>query len=62
MYAMLRHYPYSRSPFQENTFGRIVDNAAASLPADVVAAAQARGQSLDIHETARELVKEFVNV
>jgi predicted ATPase/class 3 adenylate cyclase len=62
VYAMLRRYPFSRSPYFETTFGRVVDAAAASLPAEVVAAAQARGQTLDLHETARQLVKEFGNV
>ena len=62
VYAMLRRYPIFRSPYFETTFGRVVDAAAASLPAEVVGAAQARGQSLELHETARQLVKEFGNV
>ncbi|MDE3090817.1 MAG: tetratricopeptide repeat protein, partial [Chloroflexota bacterium] len=59
IYAMLRRFAYFRVRFLEDFYGRVVDDAAASLPAEVVAVAQARGQSLDIHETARELVIEY---
>ena len=61
IYAMLRRYSGMRAPFFENTFGSVVNAAAASLSAYVVGGAQARGQSLDIHETARELLKEYAN-
>lgn len=59
VYALLRRYSGMRAPFFENTFGIVVNAAAASMSAYVVGVAQARGQSLDIHETARELLKEY---
>jgi hypothetical protein len=43
-----------------NTAGQVIDSAAAAaLAADVVAAAQARGRSLDWWDTAVRLVNEL---
>jgi hypothetical protein len=39
-------------------FGQVVEKAAASLPSDTVAAAQARGEALDLWQAAQELLVE----
>jgi DNA-binding SARP family transcriptional activator/predicted ATPase len=59
--ALVRRYPLlARSRWMHNTAGQVIDSAAAAaLAADVVAAAQARGRSLDWWDTAVRLVNEL---
>jgi len=60
LYALISRYPLvAKSHFVEDFVGRNISLAAASLPADVVATAQARGRVRDLWDTAVELIAEF---
>jgi hypothetical protein len=49
----------ANSRWYEDVFGKLIEAVAASLPPDVVAAAQARGRARDLWETAEELLAEL---
>ena len=60
VYALaLRHPLVARSRWFEDVAGRDITAAAAALPPDVVAAAQARGHDGDLQATAREVLAEL---
>ena len=60
LYALSRRYPTAaNSPWFEDTAGKPIAAAAASLPPDVVEAAQARGREQDIFAVAQNLLDEF---
>jgi hypothetical protein len=60
LYALASRYPFvANSPWFENVAGRHVAAAAASLPPDVVAAAQERGRARDLEATVAELLAEL---
>ena len=60
VYAAVSQLPhFARSRFWEDIAGRHIAAAAASLPPDVVAAAQARGRARDLMETAHEVLAEL---
>jgi hypothetical protein len=53
--------PYvANSRWFEDVAGRHIKEVAASLPLEVVAAAEARGRGRDVWETAEVLLKELV--
>ncbi len=57
LYALVMRHPYAaNSPWFEDVYGRVVAQAAMTLDPAVIAAAQARGQSLDLWQAARDLV------
>jgi tetratricopeptide (TPR) repeat protein len=58
--ALVKHYPvYARSRWMDDTAGQVVESAAEALAPDVVKAAQARGRSLDMWDTAARLLDEL---
>lgn len=59
IYAVLSRHPYvANSRWFGDVFGQVVEKAAANLPPDTVAAAQARGEASDLWQAARELLAE----
>jgi predicted ATPase/class 3 adenylate cyclase len=54
-----RETPFSQIAWEAALWGRELAAVAAGLPADVVAAAQARGRARDLWATARELLAEL---
>ncbi len=60
LYALMSRYPAAaNSRIAEDVVGRFVGVAAATLPPDVVAAAQARGRARDLDATVAELLAEL---
>jgi predicted ATPase/DNA-binding SARP family transcriptional activator len=60
VYALAARYGcIANARWYEDVFGRHVAAAAATLPPDVVAAAQARGRERDLLEAAEELLQEL---
>jgi DNA-binding SARP family transcriptional activator/predicted ATPase len=60
MWALARHHPFiASSKWFEDVLGKDVNEWAAELPIDAIAAAQERGQALDLWETVGELVREL---
>ena len=63
LYALASCHGYvANSRWFEDVAGKEIAAVAASLPPDVLAAAQERGKARDLWETAGELVKELENV
>jgi hypothetical protein len=59
-YALAWQNPYvANSRWFEDVAGRHIAAVAASLPPEVVAAAEARGRTRDLWQTAEELLKEL---
>jgi predicted ATPase/DNA-binding SARP family transcriptional activator len=57
LYALVMRHPYAaHSPWFADVYGRVVMQAARTVDPAVVAAAQARGQTLDLWQAARDLV------
>ena len=57
LYALASRHPYvANSRWFEEVIGRHIADAAATLPSDVVTAAQERGQARDLWATAKELL------
>jgi tetratricopeptide (TPR) repeat protein len=57
LYALVTRHPYAaNSPWFEDVYGRVVAQAARTVDPAVIAAAQARGQTLDLWQAARDLV------
>jgi len=60
LYALVSRYPFvGNSQWWEDVVGQHIMAAAASLPPDVVAAAQERGRARDMEATLRELLDEL---
>ena len=60
LYALASRYPYvANSRWFEDVVGKHIASAAASLPPDVVAAAQKRARARDLWATAEELLDEL---
>jgi hypothetical protein len=60
LYALLYRYPHvANSRWYEDVVGKQITAIAKTLPADVVAAAQERGKTRDLWETAEELLEEL---
>ena len=60
LHALALRYPFiANSRWCQDVFGKPMAAAAASLPPEVVAAAQARGRALDLRATAEELAAEL---
>jgi hypothetical protein len=60
LYALASRYIYvANSRWFEDVAGRQIAAVAATLPPDIVAAAQERGRSRDLWETAAELLEEL---
>jgi hypothetical protein len=60
LYALATRYPYiANSRWFEDVAGRQVDAAAADLPPDIIATAQARGRARDLDQTLEELLGEL---
>jgi hypothetical protein len=60
LYALACRYPHvANSRWYEDLMGEDVKEWVASLPAEEVAAARARGQERDLWETVDELLKEL---
>jgi tetratricopeptide (TPR) repeat protein len=60
LYALaLRHSFVANSPWFEDVAGRQIAAAAAELPPEAVAAAQARGRARDLEATVMELLEEL---
>jgi hypothetical protein len=60
VYALASRYPYvSNSRFWDDVVGKYVAAAAASLPPQVLAAAQERGRARDLWATVEELLAEL---
>jgi hypothetical protein len=60
LYALATRYPFvANSRWFEDVAGRHITAVAATLPPEVVAAAQARGRARDLWETAQELLAEL---
>jgi predicted ATPase/DNA-binding SARP family transcriptional activator len=60
LYALASRHPYvGNSRYQEDIVGRHIAAAAATLPPDVVAAAQARGRARDLKVTVMKLLIEL---
>ena len=60
LYALALRYPnISNSRYWYDIVGKHIAAAAASLPPDVVQAAQERGRARDLESTVRELLQEF---
>jgi hypothetical protein len=60
LYALASRYPLvANSRWFEDVAGRHIAAVAASLPPDVVAAAQARGRARDLEATVTELLVEL---
>ena len=59
-YALASRYPYvANSCWFEDVAGRHIAAVAATLPPDIVAAAQARGRARDMEATVAELLVEL---
>jgi hypothetical protein len=59
LYALASRYPLvANSHWFEDVVGRHITAAAATMPAEMVAAVQARGQARDLAATLRELLEE----
>jgi tetratricopeptide (TPR) repeat protein len=59
-YALASRYPFvANSRWYEDVVGKPIAAAAAALPAEVVAAAQERGQATELEATAGELLAEL---
>jgi hypothetical protein len=60
LYALASRYPFvANSRWFEVVAGREITSTAASLPPDVVAAAEARGRARDLWATVEELLGEL---
>ena len=60
LYALASRYPYvANSRWFEDVFGRRIGTIAATLPPEVVTAAQERGRARDLGATAEELLVEL---
>jgi len=60
LYALVARYPFvANSSWFEDVIGRHITAIAATLPPDVVAAAQDRGQARDLEATVQDLLAEF---
>jgi predicted ATPase/DNA-binding SARP family transcriptional activator len=60
IYALASRYPYvANSRWFEDVAGKHIAAAAATLPPDVVSAAQQRGRTRELSETAEELLAEL---
>ena len=60
LYALVSQCPFvANSRWFEDVAGREIAAVAESLPPEVVAAAQERGQTRDLWDTARELLAEL---
>ncbi len=60
LYALASRYSFvANSRWCEDVFGRHIKAVAATLPSDVAAAAQARGQSRDLWAAAKALLAEI---
>ena len=60
LYALASHHPYvANSRWFEDVVGKQIAAVAATLPPEVVAAAQERGRARDLRETAEELLEEL---
>jgi hypothetical protein len=60
IYALASRYPFvANSCWFEDVAGKQIAAAAATLPPDVVAAAQERGRARDVDEAVAELLNEF---
>lgn len=59
LYALTMRYPISSGKNVADMYGQIIDLAAARLPRDVRAAAEARGKARDLNATAAELLAEM---
>jgi tetratricopeptide (TPR) repeat protein len=60
LYALASRYPHvANSQWYEDVVGKHIAAAAATLPPEVVAAAQERGRARDLWETAEELLAEL---
>jgi tetratricopeptide (TPR) repeat protein len=60
VYALALRYPHiARSRWFQDVFGPPIAAAAASLPPEIVRAAQARGRARDLEATVRELLAEL---
>jgi hypothetical protein len=60
VYALAQRYPHiANSRAYQDVFGLPLAAAAASLPPEIVQAAQARGQAQDLEATVRELLAEI---
>ena len=60
LYALASRYPFvANSCWHELVFERHIAAIAATMPPDVVAAAQERGRVRDVHATVAELAVEF---
>lgn len=63
LYALASRYPYfGNSCFREDVIGKHIAAATATLPPEVIEAAQARGRSRDLSETAAGLLDELKNL
>lgn len=59
IYALLnRHEFLANARWFSDVFGQVVEKAAANLSLDTVAAAKARGETLDLWQAAKELLVE----
>jgi tetratricopeptide (TPR) repeat protein len=60
LYALASRYPHvANSRWYEDVVGKHIAAVAATLPPDVVTAAQERGRARDLWETAEELLEEL---
>jgi DNA-binding SARP family transcriptional activator/predicted ATPase len=60
IYALATRQPVTaKSRWFEDLFGRPIETAAASLPAEIVAAAKSRGRTGDLWDTAERLLAEY---
>jgi hypothetical protein len=60
IYALASRYPYvANSQWFEDIAGKQITAVAATLPPEVVAAAQERGRARDLQETVAELLVEL---
>jgi hypothetical protein len=60
LYALASRYPFvAKSHWLEDVAGRHIAAVAATLPPDVVAAAQERGKARDLDSTVAELLEEL---
>ena len=60
LYALASRYPFvANSRWFEDVAGKHIAAVAATLPPEVVAAAQERGKARDLWATAEEMLKEL---
>jgi predicted ATPase/DNA-binding SARP family transcriptional activator len=60
IYALLnRHEFVANARWFADVFGQVVEKASAELPPNTVAAAKARGETLDLWQAARDLLAEY---